>query len=140
MSRGSAPSGRVCRVPHLTLEYSANLAAVDLQRVFDALHEELATLGIERDDCKSRAYRCDSYCVGSGAPERAFAHLTLALLDRRSDETQQAAGAMALAILQDAFAASERDCDVTVEIRMMRAAGYFKARVGTPTAASGPYR
>jgi hypothetical protein len=47
---------------------------------------------------------------------------------------------MALAILQEAFGSTERDCDVTVEVRAMRATGYFKARVGTPSSVSGPYR
>lgn len=116
-------------MPHLTLEYSANLAgAADLQRLFGALHDALVGLGVELDDCKSRAYGCDTYRVGNGAPERAFAHLTLALLDRRPLDVQQAAGERLLGILQDAFAAAAPDCDLTVEVRPMRTASYFKAR------------
>jgi 5-carboxymethyl-2-hydroxymuconate isomerase len=116
-------------MPHLTLEYSANLAEpADLPGFFASLHEALATLGIAPDDCKSRATRCEAYRVGTGAPERAFAHLTLAMLDRRSAETQRAAGELALRLLQDAFATTALDCDLTVEVREMRAAGYFKAR------------
>jgi len=118
-------------MPHLTLEYSANLSEpANLQGWFASLHEALATLGIALDDCKSRATRYEAYRVGTGAPGRAFAHLTLAILDRRSPETQQAAGELALRLLQDAFAATELDCDLTVEVREMRAAGYFKARPG----------
>jgi 5-carboxymethyl-2-hydroxymuconate isomerase len=133
-------------VPHLTLEYSANLTTPDdLQGVFEALHEALANLGVGLDDCKSRAYRCESYRVGTGAPERAFVHLTLAMLDRRPEETRAAAGELALAILEDAFAVTSHDCDVTVEVRAMRASGgYFKARIGARdtggAAAGGPYR
>ena len=128
-------------MPHLTLEYSANLTALpDLQGVFEALHEALAGLGVGLDDCKSRAYRCESYRVGTGAPARAFVHLTLAMLDRRPEETRVAAGELALAILQDAFATPARDCDVTVEVRAMRASGgYFKARIAN-AATGGPYR
>jgi 5-carboxymethyl-2-hydroxymuconate isomerase len=116
-------------MPHLTLEYSANLTEPDLPDLFAALHEVLATLGFALDDCKSRAHRCRSYRVGSGAPERAFAHLTLAILDRRAPETQRAAGELALRWLQEAFASTGLDCDLTVEVREMRAGNYFKARV-----------
>jgi len=116
-------------VPHLTLEYSANLPEpADVPGLLASLHDALETLGIQADDCKSRAYRSEAYRVGSGAPERAFVHLTLAFLDRRALETQQTAGALALACLQRTFAASGLDCDLTVEVREMRAATYFKAR------------
>jgi 5-carboxymethyl-2-hydroxymuconate isomerase len=115
-------------MPHLILEYSANVAdRADLQAVFASLHAALSSLGIALDDCKSRAYRCESYRVGTGAPDRAFVHLTLALLDSRPAETHRAAGERALQILRDAFT-TEHDCDVTVEVRPMRRDGYFKAR------------
>jgi 5-carboxymethyl-2-hydroxymuconate isomerase len=48
-------------MPHLTLEYSANLEEPDLAGLFAALHEVVATLGFAVDDCKSRATRCESY-------------------------------------------------------------------------------
>jgi len=122
-------------MPHLTLEYSANLNATDVQRCLSALHEALATLGVELDDCKSRAYCCEVYCVGAGAPERGFAHLTLAVLDRRSAASQRAAGQLSLRILEAAFATTRLDCDLTVEVRAMRASGYFKARPCGPAPA-----
>jgi 5-carboxymethyl-2-hydroxymuconate isomerase len=119
-------------MPHLILEYSANLAApADLQGIFGSLHAALSSLGIALDDCKSRAYRCESYRVGTGAPVRAFVHLTLALLESRAPEAQRAAGERALHILNEAFA-TEYDCDVTVEVRPMRTDGYFKARGPKP--------
>ena len=119
-------------MPHLTLEYSANLAEPDLPRLFTSIHEALATLGIALDDCRSRARRCETYRVGTGAPERAFVHLTLAILDRRPPETQRAAGELAFGVLQEAFAATALDCDVTVEVREMRTSSYFKTRVPAP--------
>jgi 5-carboxymethyl-2-hydroxymuconate isomerase len=60
--------------------------------------------------------------------DRAFVHLTLAVLDRRSAEAQRAAGELSLGLVHKAFAATGLDCDVTVEVREMRAALYFKAR------------
>ncbi len=111
------------------MEYSANLAAPgDLQRLFTSFHEALAQLDVEVDDCKSRAYRCDSYRVGKGARERAFVHVTLAVLDRRSPSFQRQAGDLLLEILQRGVATGDLDCDFTVEVRPMRTDGYFKAR------------
>jgi 5-carboxymethyl-2-hydroxymuconate isomerase len=115
-------------MPHLTLEYSANLVGVDLQCLFGAFHDALARLGIDIDDCKSRAIGCELYRVGSGTPDRAFAHLTLALLDSRPLSVQRAAGEAMLAVMQDGFADNAHDCDLTVDVRPMNAACYFKAR------------
>lgn len=116
-------------VPHLTLEYSANLPEpADVPGLLATLHEALASLGIQLDDCKSRVYRCESYRVGTGIVERAFAHLTLAVLDSRLLETQRMAGELALGWLRNAFVTSGLDCDMTVEVREIRAASYFKAR------------
>jgi 5-carboxymethyl-2-hydroxymuconate isomerase len=116
-------------VPHLTLEYSANLPEpADVQGLLATLHASLASLGIQLDDCKSRVYRCDTYCVGTGTAERAFAHLTLGVLDSRTSETQRTAGELALRWLRNVFVMTELDCDMTVEVREMRAGSYFKAR------------
>lgn len=122
-------------MPHITLEYSANLPPGDLDRLFAALHDALADLGVALDDCKSRAYRCDAYRVGSGGLARAFAHATLAVLDRRPPEFQREAGERLLRILEQAFANPGLDCDVTLEVRPMRTDGYFKARVAASAAA-----
>jgi 5-carboxymethyl-2-hydroxymuconate isomerase len=116
-------------MPHITVEYSANLGEpADLQRLFASFHEALASLGVEIEDCKSRAYRCETYRVGAGGASRAFVHVTLAVLDRRSDDVQREAGERLLAILQRSIATGPCDCDLTVEVRPMRTDGYFKLR------------
>lgn len=116
-------------MPHLTLEYSANLSApADLPRLFASCHEALARLEVALDDFKSRAYRCDSYRVGSGVPERAFVHVTLAVLDHRPPSFQREAGEQILRIVEQGFASSAVDCDVTVEVRAMPSDAYFKVR------------
>jgi 5-carboxymethyl-2-hydroxymuconate isomerase len=116
-------------MPHIIVEYSANLAvADDLQRLFTSFHESLARLGVDIEDCKSRAYRCDTYRVGEGGLERAFMHVTLAVLDHRSPDFQREAGEELLQILHRSVATDDLDCDLTVEVRAMRTEGYFKAR------------
>ena len=125
-------SAKIVAMPQLTLEYSANLAEpADLQRHLASIHEGFTAPGFAVDDWKTRVIRCEVYRVGTGAPERAFAHLTLGLLDRNSAEVQRAAGERALQVLQAAFADTTLDCDLTVEVREMRVAGYFKTRTGS---------
>lgn len=124
-------------MPHITLEHSANLPPPsDLPALFASCHEALARLGVALDDCRSRAYCCDSYRVGSGAPDRAFVHLTLAVLDRRPASFQREAGEHMLRLVREAFATGDVDCDVTVEVRAMRTETYFKARVAHGVIAS----
>lgn len=119
-------------MPHIIVEYSANLeTAGDLQHLFTSLHEALARLDVQIDDCKSRAYRCSEFRVGDGGRARAFVHATLAVLDRRPPAFQREAGELLLATLQRSFAATGLDCDFTVEVRPMRTDGYFKARATT---------
>lgn len=116
-------------MPHLTMEYSANLPPPDLHALFTSLHDALAGLGVALDDCKSRAYQSDTYLVGTGAADRAFVHLTLLLLDRRPPAFRKAAGELVLELVQRAFTTTSHDCDVTVEVRAMPVAEYFKARL-----------
>jgi len=118
-------------MPHAVLEFSDNLPPIDTGSFFARLHEALAGVGYGLDDLKSRAYRCDSYRVGSGAARRGFAHLTLVVLDRRDVAVQRAAGEAASALLAETFARAgqELDCDLTVEVREARSGTYFKTRL-----------
>jgi len=115
-------------MPHLTLAYSANLIVVDLARTLTACHDALAALGFDRGVCKSRAVRHDAFLVGDGAPQHAFVHVELAVLDDRTPAQQRAAGEALLAVLQRDFPSVGQDCQRTVEVRAMAAARYFKAR------------
>ncbi|WP_280154234.1 5-carboxymethyl-2-hydroxymuconate Delta-isomerase [Piscinibacter sp. XHJ-5] len=85
-------------MPHLTLEYSANLEAD-----FGALCQELAaTLVAQRDErgaavypiggVRVRALRCDDYCIADGAPDAGFVHGTLKIAAGRSDAVKRATG------------------------------------------------
>jgi 5-carboxymethyl-2-hydroxymuconate isomerase len=67
--------------------------------------------------------------VADGAEDRAFVHLTAAVLDGREAEPLRQAAGVLLAVLENAFARarSERRCDLTLEIREMPRDLYFKA-------------
>jgi len=127
-------------MPHLVLEYSANLPdPPDFDRVLEGLHRAITTAGpFDLANVKSRVVRRERFRVADGAPERAFVHLSVAVLAGREAETLRATGHALLAVLQEAFprAHAGRHCDITVEIREMRRDLYLKA-VPPPAPARG---
>ena len=118
-------------MPHLTLEVTDN---VDQPIAFDALfaelHQVLASVaGIRVDNCKSRALRRKIYYIGDGGTSKAFVHLEMCILEGRTAEAKQAVGKLCLQVLQRYFARSsgELDLQITLEVRDMQPAAYFKA-------------
>ena len=122
-------------MPHLTLEYSANVPEPDdMREIMLEMHRVLnETGGIRLENCKSRARRLDSYAVGDGNPENAFLHLDVRFMEGRSEATKQAIGNELLQILKDEFLVSSLDLQITVEIRDILANSYFKHPEGTLT-------
>lgn len=124
-------------MPHLVLEYSANVdCPPDLPVLFRQLHEVLAeTGGIRRDNCKSRARPADPFLVGSGSESDAFVHLDIRFLEGRPAEVKQALGQQALDLLLGWFQnSSDRlQLQITVEIQDIRRSSYFKYPAGTLT-------
>lgn len=100
-------------MPHLTVEYSANLGE---QARMPALMRELATALLDQraEDGKPvypkggvrvRALPCADYCVGDGSmPDAAFVHATLRVGRGRSADTLKATGDAILATLTQHFA------------------------------------
>jgi len=108
-------------MPHLVLEYSSNVPHTrDPSVVLRELHETLAASGaFDLEKIKSRAVRHDVFRVADGAVDRAFVHLTAAVLDGHEAQALRQAADALLAVLEQAFARAraERRCDVTLEIR-----------------------
>ena len=121
-------------MPHLVLEYSANVPdEPDFDALLRRLHEAICAGGpFDLEKIKSRVVRHETFRVAEGAPDRAFVHLTAAVLDGREAEVLEAAAGPLLSVLCEAFprAKRERRCDVTLEIREMPRTLYFKA--GSP--------
>ncbi len=122
-------------MPHLTLEYSASLASKFGHReLFSRLHQILAdTAGIRLGNCKSRACPATDAMVGDGHGDAVFVHLDVRFLAGRSDEVRQAVGQQMRQALLDWFApkAGPADLQVTVELRDIDRAEYFKHPEGT---------
>lgn len=119
-------------MPHLRLEYSSNvpadLASRDLFRTF---HRILATNGVTIGNCKSRAEERGAFLVGDGAREESFVHLDVRLLEGRSPETKQAIGSALLDALVTTYGSLTPTPQITVEIRDIRRAEYWKHPGGT---------
>jgi 5-carboxymethyl-2-hydroxymuconate isomerase len=122
-------------MPHLTLEYTANLAGTPpTPELLLSIHGLLNSVaGIRPENCKSRWREVDGWVVGRGDPNAAFVHLDLRFLEGRPLEVQQAVGEGALEILKAHFLPEPPgvDLQITVEVQEIRKASYFKFPSGT---------
>ncbi len=122
-------------MPHLTLEYTANLDewANDPALLLD-LHRLLQSRGgIKIGNCKSRWRMMEEWVLGNGEGESAFLHLDLRFLEGRPMETKQAVGTGALELIRAHFASvpEELELQITVEVQDIRKGTYFKHPPGT---------
>ncbi len=119
-------------MPHLVLEYSANVPdRPEPRRVLLDLHEALmASALFDRGDIKSRAVRHDVFAVADGADDRAFVALSIAILDGRPDEVKAALAEAALDVLVRSFPklVAGRRGAVSVEVRDLHRASYRRVR------------
>ncbi len=94
-------------MPHLTIEYSANLdTAGDLDGLCAALRGTLLETGIfEEGAIRVRALPCPHYAIADMLPENAFAAMILRIGAGRSLSEKQRAGEAALATARAHFAA-----------------------------------
>jgi 5-carboxymethyl-2-hydroxymuconate isomerase len=126
-------------MPHLTLEFSENVAPrVDCAAAFASLHTALMEFEtFPLADIKSRAVCHRIYCVGNGAEANGFVHLTLALLSGRDISVRQRMTEACLKILTQVVAVDDGDPDalrinVSVELREMDRATYGKHQPPAP--------
>ncbi len=122
-------------MPHLTLEYTANLGVRAPNRdLLLRLHHLLESeAGIRVENCKSRWRGLPDWAVGDGQGESAFVHLDIRLLEGRPLETREALGREALEVLKGHFhpPLAGVELQITVEVREIRKALYFKEPPGT---------
>jgi 5-carboxymethyl-2-hydroxymuconate isomerase len=122
-------------MPHLTIEYTGNL---EPERGFDSLFARLHSVlndlgGIKKANCKSRAVRVDRFLVGEGGADAAFVHADVRFLEGRPVPVKREIGKAILAVLRESFPPLPgiRDLQITVEIRDIRRAMYFKHPEGS---------
>lgn len=109
-------------MPHLTLEYTANLE-FDVQPLLARLHEELVATGaVNLKGIKSRAIRHTDYRIADGDPVYAFVHVGLLIREGRPVEVQQEATRRVMAVLKEAFGKQFESgfLSLSVDIKEMR--------------------
>uniref|UniRef100_E1TDS3 5-carboxymethyl-2-hydroxymuconate isomerase n=1 Tax=Burkholderia sp. (strain CCGE1003) TaxID=640512 RepID=E1TDS3_BURSG len=98
-------------MPHLTLEYSANLADNEsIGRLCKTLAQCLAE---QRENgqpvyplggIRVRALRCERYCIADGRADAAFLHANLKIAAGRSDAVKKATGNAIFTLIKEHFA------------------------------------
>ena len=80
-------------MPHIQIEYSANLEAqLDFPRFLSALRDSALATGVfPLGGIRVRAYRADHYVVADNHPENAFVHVMLRVGHGRDLETRKRA-------------------------------------------------
>jgi 5-carboxymethyl-2-hydroxymuconate isomerase len=93
-------------MPHLIMEYSANLdAAIDLQHLVKTLHTAALKTGVfPIGGIRVRVERRDVYLIADGHPDNAFIHLTARIGEGRDLATKRKAGEAIFAALCDELA------------------------------------
>jgi 5-carboxymethyl-2-hydroxymuconate isomerase len=122
-------------MPHLTLEYSANLAGEDsLGDLCRTLAHGLASQR-ENDQrvfplggIRVRALRCEQYYIADGRPDAAFLHANLKIAVGRSDAAKKATGDALFDLIKQHFATEfdNHGLALSLEINEFSEAGTWK--------------
>lgn len=81
-------------MPHLNIEYSANLeGALDIQALIDRIHETALETGIfPLGGVRTRAEARPYYRIANGDPRAGYIHMMVRIGSGREFETRRAAG------------------------------------------------
>ena len=81
-------------MPHLTVEYSANLKKkIDIQKLVEAVHQAALHTGVfEVAAVRTRAAGRDHYVVADGHRDNAFVAISVRVAPGRSPETRKRLG------------------------------------------------
>ncbi|RAS25800.1 5-carboxymethyl-2-hydroxymuconate Delta-isomerase [Paraburkholderia bryophila] len=122
-------------MPHLTLEYSANLA--DAERIGQLCSALAQSLDAQRENdqrvypiggIRVRALRCEQYCIADGRPDAAFLHANLKIGAGRSEAAKKATGEALFTLIKQHFAAEfeQHGLALSLEINEFSEAGTWK--------------
>ena len=81
-------------MPHLNIEYSANLGeALDIQALVDRIHETALETGIfPLGGVRTRAEARSHYRIANGNPDAGYIHMVVRIGSGRDAETRRSAG------------------------------------------------
>lgn len=127
----SAARGRPDTMPHLTIEYSANLEPdVGIQALVDRLHEAAIETGIfPLGGIRTRASVRPHYRIADGDPANAFVHVELRIAAGRDDATRARAGGHVFTALTDALAPVTSARPVAISFELQEITPAWSARL-----------
>ncbi|MGR8918202.1 MAG: 5-carboxymethyl-2-hydroxymuconate Delta-isomerase [Gammaproteobacteria bacterium] len=118
-------------MPHLIIEYSANLERdLELPALITSLHETVASIdAFPLAGLRTRAARREHYRIADGHPDNSFVHLSLAIGHGRPPEVRETAGAAIFAALKTALepVSAKRPLAISFEIRELDPVTSYKA-------------
>ena len=114
-------------MPHVTLQYTVNLAEFNPTAALRAINQSLAESGhFDEESIKSRALRLDDYRVGIADAGRAFIHVQLKVLPGRDDATRKAFAELIIAALSSVLTDCPPSTQLCVEVDELDARTYTK--------------
>jgi 5-carboxymethyl-2-hydroxymuconate isomerase len=124
-------------MPQITLEYSGNLPSLpDVRDLFLEVHTVLMEIaGIDPMNCKSRAYRTETFLLGKGESDDGFVHLEIAFFKGRSPEVKKSIGNAVSDRLKRFFGeiGFPSPIQISTEIRDIEPELYFRALLERPS-------
>ncbi|WP_278406991.1 5-carboxymethyl-2-hydroxymuconate Delta-isomerase [Pseudomonas rhodesiae] len=120
-------------MPHLHLEYTANLTDLAVEKTLLRLNNVLMASGQfgSEFDIKSRALKVDSFQVGTSLSPRAFIAVKLSLLSGRSPQVKKQLSESLLAALQDVGEwPADMQVQLSVQLVDMDRESYSKVAIG----------
>jgi 5-carboxymethyl-2-hydroxymuconate isomerase len=109
-------------MPHLVVEYSANLEAhVDLDGLLDRLYAVAIETGMfPLGGIRIRAYRAERYRIADLNPDNGFVHVTATVGSGRSLEQRKAASERIFAALCEALAPHQAASPLAISFNMQQ--------------------
>jgi 5-carboxymethyl-2-hydroxymuconate isomerase len=120
-------------MPHLHLEYTANLTDLAVEKTLLRFNNVLMASGQfgSEFDIKSRALKVESFQVGTSLSPRAFIAVKLSLLSGRSPQVKKQLSESLLAALQDvAEWPADMQVQLSVQLVDMDRESYSKVAIG----------
>ena len=127
-------------MPHVTVQYTANLDRLDPDALLAAVNRALLDSGeFGALAIKSRAMRLEHFRIGEAGTDHAFVHASLKILPGRPLALRQAIAGSVLAAMQAATAPHALHCQFCVELETLDADTYTKAEIdGRPAPETAP--
>ena len=92
-------------MPHLTIEYSENLAEnIEISKLVKVMHDSAASIeALPLGGLRTRASRREFYLIADGDSSNTFVNVVLRIAPGRSDEVKKQAGEKLSSALKDFF-------------------------------------